>query len=201
MNSKKITRTQVISSVLDQNKAQIQMSIGTIVAIVLFMVFMVLGLILVRTIFTGSIENINSIDQSVKNEINKLFSEDDTRKIVVYPPTREISIKKGNEGGFGFSIRNINIGSSASESFSYSVSFIESSCSLSQQQAEGLIILGKSGSNIIIPSGSSLEDPVLVKFQISESVPLCSVRYGVSVQNGGAAYGNTVTVDLKILPS
>ena len=180
-------------------KAAIEMSVGTIVTIVLLMTTLILGLVMVRTIFSGSIENINSIDQAVKTEINKLFAEDDARKIVVYPPTRQITVKQGAEGGFGFSIRNTNEGDIGSTDFSYSVSFVESSCGLTAAQAESLIVLGKSsGSSLQIASGNSMDNPILVKFSVSDTVPLCSIRYGINIQNGGEVYGNTVTIDLKI---
>src|SRR3989344_6002665 len=149
-------------------KAAIEMSVGTIVTIVLLMTTLILGLVLVRNIFSGSVENINSIDQAVKNEINKLFAEDDTRKIVVYPPSREISIKQGDEEIFAFSIRNTNEGNIGSTSFSYSVAFVEASCGLTAAQAEGLIILGKSGTNIEITSGNILPDPIPVRFAIPD---------------------------------
>lgn len=183
---------------MKSKKAAIEMSVGTIVTIVLLMTTLILGLVLVRNIFSGSIENINAIDQAVKNEINKLFAEDDARKIVVYPPTRQISIKQGDEGGFGFSIRNTNEGEEGSNEFSYEVVYVESSCDLDSDRAENLITLGKSGENLQIASGNSLDNPILVKFTISDSTPLCNIRYGVNIENGGEAYGNTVTVDVKI---
>lgn len=174
-----------------------EMSVGTIVTIVLLMTGLILGLVLVRTIFRGSIENINSIDQSVKNEINKLFSEDDSRKVVVFPPTRDISIKKGESGGFGFSIKNTD---SSDASFSYTVKVLEVSddCKMSESQAENLIILGKSGDNIQIPSGNSLEDPVLVRFNVPDSASLCNIRYGIDVNKGSSLFNPTVSVDLEI---
>jgi len=178
-------------------KAAMEMSVGTIVTIVLLMTVLILGLVLVRTIFKGSVENINSIDQSVKNEINKLFSEDDSRKVVVYPATRDISIAKGSEGGFGFSIRNTE---PSDQTFTYTVtvSEIPSGCQMTQQEAEGLIILGKTGS-VQIPSGDSLENPVLVKFSVGESASICNIRYGLNVkQNDGTLYLPTVSVDLNI---
>ena len=89
-------------------KAQLEMSVGTIVTIVLLTLALILGVILTNTIFQGAKENINSIDQSVKTEINKLFAEDTSRMIVVYPPTMQVSIAKGTPGGFGFSIRNVD---------------------------------------------------------------------------------------------
>ena len=179
--------------------AAIEMSVGTIVTIVLLMTTLILGLVLVRNIFSSSVENINSIDQAVKSEINKLFSEDDARKISVYPPTKQIGVKQGDEGGFGFSIRNTNQGASDSTEFSYGVVFIESSCGLNEDEAEDLIILGKKSENDLqILSGNSLDSPILVRFSISDSVPLCNIRYGLNIENGGEIYGNTVTIDLKI---
>jgi len=179
-------------------KAQMQMSVGTIVTIVLLMTVLILGLVLVRTIFKGATSNIDSIDQAVKAEINKLFAEDNNRKIVVYPPTREISIKKGDEGGFGFSIRNLD---QEDGSFSYEVKAVETSCGLSLSKADDLIILGKSSSGINVKSGSITDDGLLVKFKISENVPLCNIRYSIDVEKDGIQYGNTITVDLNVDPS
>src|SRR3989344_967194 len=106
-------------------KAAMEMSVGTIVTIVLLVTVLILGLTLIRTIFKSSIDNINGIDQSVKNEINKLFGEDDKIKVIVYPPSRLITIQKGNEEGlgFGFSIRNLE---ETEGRFSYTISYIES---------------------------------------------------------------------------
>lgn len=175
------------------------MSVGTIVTIVLLITVLILGLVLVRTIFSGSIENINSIDQAVKNEINKLFSEDSSRTIVVYPPTRSISIKEGEQGGFGFSIRNLE---SQDKTFRYDVLYDSSSCNINSASAQNLIVLGKTGNNINIASGRVLENPILVRFDISNDVPLCNIRYNIQVkdQTSGTIYGSTVSVDLEILP-
>lgn len=110
---------------ITSKKAAMEMSVGTIVTIVLLMTVLILGLILVRTIFKGAVENINGIDQAVKGEINKLFAEDSSRKIVVYPPTRLVKIQKGQQDlGFGFSIRNVE---GSASSFSYSISAEETS--------------------------------------------------------------------------
>lgn len=183
-------------------KAAMEMSVGTIVTIVLLMTVLILGLVLVRGIFSSSIENIDSIDQNVKNEINKLFTEDSSRQIVIYPPTREIAIKKGETGGFGFSIRNTMQDNRA---FSYTVTESENSCGMSESEAEDLIILGKSGDGINIGSGNVLDNPILVKFDISENTPLCNIRYNLDVEyldenNQKKQYGNTVSIDLEIKP-
>jgi hypothetical protein len=180
-------------------KAAMEMSVGTIVTIVLLMTVLVLGLVMIRSIFKSTTTSIDSIDQSVKNEINKLFSQDSSKKVVIYPQAREISIKKGDTGGFGFSIRNTN---EESGTFSYEVSVGEDGVSckgMTPAAAESLIILGKKGQNILVPSGDALETPILVKYQIPDSATLCNIRYNLDIYKDGQVYTPTVSVDLEIL--
>jgi len=53
------------------NKAAMEMSVGTIVTIVLLTAVLILGLVLIRTIFQSSTESIESIDTAIKAEIDK----------------------------------------------------------------------------------------------------------------------------------
>ena len=183
-------------------KAQMQMSIGTIVTIVLLMTVLILGLVLVRTIFSGAIENINSIDQSIKNEINKLFAEEDSRKVVIYPPTRLITIKKGNQDylGFAFSIRNLE---TTEGEFTYNVFVndpdIRQKCNINVQEAESWIKAGKSGRVTIAP-GDLMLDPEFVRFLIPDNAPPCLIRYGIDVKKENQQYANTINIDIKIEP-
>jgi len=181
---------------IKSKRAAMEMSVGTIVTIVLLMTVLILGLVLVRSIFSSSIENIDGIDQAVKGEINKLFSEDNSRKIVIYPATRLVKIKKGEQNlGFGFSIRNVG---ETTEKFSYSISAEEASCDMRLADAESLITLGKERNNIVIPAGSIMDDPVFVRFAIPESAPPCQIRYSILVEQGTQPYGSSIDVDLVI---
>lgn len=182
-------------------RAQMQMSVGTIVTIVLLMTVLILGLVLVRTIFFGAIENVDIIDQAVKNEINKLFAEDDSRKIVLYPANRLIKIKKGDEKlpGFAFSIRNVE---TTTGEFTYNVFVndpdIRKKCNINVQEAESWIQAGKSG-RITIAPGSLMVDPEFVRFSIPDSAPPCLIRYGINVEKDNQQYGNTISMDLLVL--
>src|SRR3989344_4731561 len=130
-------------------KAAIEMSVGTIVVIVLAMTMLILGLTLVRTIFSGAITSVEQVDQAVKGKINELFSEDKTKKVVIYPETRLIQIEKGNdkELGFAFSIRNID---TVGGKFSYTVNVndpdITKKCRISSAEAQSWIVAGGEGS-------------------------------------------------------
>lgn len=180
-----------------QKKAAMEMSVGTIVTIVLLMTVLILGLILVRNIFSGAVENIDGINQAIKSEINKLFAENNDRKIVVYPPTRKIIIQKGEDNlGFGFSIRNVQ---EEADKFSYVVNAVEASCSITLNEAEDFISLGKELSNIDIPAGSIMNDPIFVRFNIPDAAPPCQIRYEVLLMHkGNTIYNPSVYVDLKI---
>jgi|TARA_Y100000034_G_scaffold74012_1_gene88973 hypothetical protein len=185
---------------ISKKQGQMQMSVGTIVTIVLLMTVLILGLVLVRTIFSGAIENIDSIDQSIKSEINKLFAEDDFRKIIIYPPTRVVTIKKGNEKplGFAFSIRNIDV---TEGDFTYEVFLndpdIRENCNINIEEAESWIKAGRTG-KLTIPPGSIMIDPEFVRFSIPENAPPCWVRYGIDVEKDRIQYNPTINVDLKV---
>ena len=182
---------------IKQKKAAMEMSVGTIVTIVLLMSVLVLGLVLIRTIYSSSVENIKGIDQEVKGQIRKLFAEEDSRKVVIYPSTREITIKKGqDDAGFGFSIRNVQ---QEPDGFSYEVIAQETSCSMRLSEAERLISLGKEGRNINLPAGSFMDQPIFVRFKIPETAPPCDVRYQLQVFDGtNGPYTPPIQIDLHI---
>lgn len=177
--------------------AQMQMTMGTLVTIVLLTMVLILGGYFVNQIFSSATENIEGIDQAVKNEINKLFSEDDSRKIVVYPPTRSIKIKKGEDSlGFGFSIRNVK---EEAGKFSYEISAVELSCStLRLSEAEDLIVLGRSRTNIQLPAGTIMDQPIFVRFNIPVDIPPCQIRYEIQLYHQGTSYAPPIDVDLEI---
>ncbi|MBU2562315.1 MAG: hypothetical protein KKF68_01500 [Nanoarchaeota archaeon] len=173
-----------------------EMSVGTIVTIVLLMSVLILGLVLVRTIFSGAVKNIEGIDAAVESEIQKLFAESDTKKIVIIPSTREIEIKKGEDTrGFGFSIRNIG---GEADKFSYTISAEEVSCSMRLSEAEDLIALGREKNNIQISAGDIMEYPMFVKFSIPETAPPCKITYAINMEKGNQIYGSSVEVYLEI---
>jgi len=176
-------------------KAAMEMSMGTIVTIILLVVVLVLGVFFIQRIFGAGSTAIDQIDKQVQNEINKLFTEEG-KKVVIYPPSREITMKKGDSGGFGFSIKNS--GSSAA-TFSYKVeaSEVNSECELSIPEATDLISLGRVGENYELGSGDTLENAILVKYTIPEDTPLCQIRYMLNVYKDNDPY-DSLSVDLYI---
>lgn len=79
-------------------KGAIELSISTVVIIVLAMSMLVLGLILIRNIFKGATESVNILDKKVQNAIAGMFNEENSGDVVVYlSPDRNFYIKPNSE--------------------------------------------------------------------------------------------------------
>jgi hypothetical protein len=171
-----------------------EMSVGTMVTIVLLVIVLVLGIFFIQRIFTSGTNAIDGIDTKIQTEIDNLFAQEG-KKIVVYPKEREITMDQGDSGGFGFSIENKDL---TDGTFTYQVLVeeIASGCQLTNEQAESLIILGKSGTKEL-GSGAKLDDAIFVKFSIPETAPICAIRYSIDVEKDGDAYTSS-SMDLKI---
>src|SRR3989344_5073179 len=105
-------------------RGAIELSVGTIVIIVLAMSMLILGLILVKNIFSGSIHNVDILNDKVKGEIEKLFVED--RRTVVYLPRTGAEIKQGEGWGVAFGVKNLERGTNEVGSFEYNVTLSDS---------------------------------------------------------------------------
>jgi hypothetical protein len=178
-------------------KGQMEMSVGTIVTIVLLVTVLILGVVLIKNIFTSAKGVVDLTDQQLRNEVNKLFSEDS--KISIYPSTRLVEIKQETTDGVGVGIKNLLTGVSGDKKFSYVVAVsdtdIQSKCGVNAQTAEGWIVTGRAEEDIPIPSGDFSTQKVL--FEIPTGAPLCTVRFRINVEAAGVAYA-TDFFDLKV---
>ena len=179
---------------LNEKRAAMEMSVGTIVTIVLLMTVLILGLVMIRTIFKGATGAIEETNSAIEAEIATLFTKEGS-KIVVFPREREIRMNQGDQGGFAFSIENKDPDGGE---FTYEVSVeeIAANCQMTDSQAESLIVLGRSGSENL-RSGARLDESIFVKFSIPETAPLCLIRYSIEVEKDGEPYTSS-TMDLEI---
>jgi len=167
-----------------QKKGALELSIGTIVIIVLAMTMLILGLVLIRTIFTGAKYNVDTMNNKVMNEINKLFVED--KKTVIYLAGNEAEIKQGKTWGIAFGIKNLEQGVASSSKFDYEVIVsdpdIKKNCQITEQVAEDWIKTGRADSVNIAPGDSYYG---IVRFNVPTGAPLCTVRYHLEVKSTG----------------
>ena len=88
---------------IKNKKAAIELSIGTIVIIVLAMSMLILGLVLVKNIFSGATDSVDELNDKVQSEIIKLFTEEVADVIVKLGSDNTARIKSGT-GSFDVAI-------------------------------------------------------------------------------------------------
>jgi hypothetical protein len=172
------------------NKGAIELSIGTIVVIVLAMSMLILGLILVKNIFTGATYNVDQMNSKVQDEIKKLFVDENT-KSVVYLSNRLAQIKQNAQWGVAFAYKNTLKGSTTVPKFRYEIalddSSLRSTCpGIGVKEVESWIKTGQSSSPVPLPAGET--KPGLVRFSIPEGAPLCVFRFNIIIYADNQAY-------------
>ena len=109
--------------ITQNKKGAMEMSVGTIVTIVLLMSVLVLGIFMIQKIFSGSNDAIDSVNDQVSSEITKLFSESQ-EDLILYPQSGRVTVKKGNvPSGAAFSYKNPEL---ESKTFVWTVEALES---------------------------------------------------------------------------
>lgn len=175
----------------------IEMSVGTIVIIVLAMSMLILGMVLVKNIFSGASENVLQMNDKVKDQINKLFVED--KRTVVYLPNQIAKIEQNENWGVAFGVKNLQKGTAEVGRFHYEVIVsdpdVRTKCGVGERDIEAWIKTGRSDDMSIAPGQSYFG---IVRFLIPENAPLCTVRFHVDVTKDNQAYA-TDFFDVEVL--
>ncbi|MBR9705428.1 hypothetical protein GOV14_00160 [Candidatus Pacearchaeota archaeon] len=79
-----------------QKKAAMELSIGTVVVLVLAMAMLVLGGVLVKKIFFGATESVDELTGKVRNQIADLFAKGDSNIIIKLGSDKSADVKQGD---------------------------------------------------------------------------------------------------------
>lgn len=169
---------------LKNKKAAMEMSVGTIVTIVLLMSVLVLGLFLVQKIFGVSTNAIDAVDSQVQSELGKVF-ENDAGTLSVYPSSREITLKKKGDTpkGFAFAVKNDGIITKTFSYILYAEDVTKCGSGFTKQNANSLL-LGASGSFSLKSGEDTIASKDLIRFVLNEDVPLCTMIYRLKICEG-----------------
>ena len=177
---------------VNSKRAAMEMTMGTMVTIVLLVTVLILGLVLVRTIFRSGTDAISDIDSAVQDEIRKLFA-DEGKTLVVYPSSRQLTLEKDDDPkGFAFSVKNNDL---EDRDFTYNIKadpgfdFTRCGTTFTEARANRWLLIN-SGSFSLGP-GKDLELPELVLFDIPGSAPPCTIPYRLDVESQGENYAGT----------
>src|SRR3989344_530994 len=78
-------------------RGAIELSVGTIVIIVHAMSMLILGLVLVKNIFSIATDSVDKIDDKVQGEITKLFTQETSNVVVKLGAGKTIDVKPGDD--------------------------------------------------------------------------------------------------------
>jgi len=181
---------------MKNKKAAMELTMGTLVTIVLLVMVLILGGYFVNKIFHSAIKVADMTDEQLTNEINKLFTEES--KLIIYPSTKIVKIKQEDVDEVGIGVKNLIAGGSESGNFSYQIVVADASdCRESDEEVAKWIIVGEREDNIPIPAGELSVQRV--RFRIPSGSSLCIARFRVNVFSNGQSY-STDSFDVEIKP-
>jgi len=183
-----------------KKRGAMELSVGTIVVIVLAMSMLILGLVLVKNIFGASNKIVSMTEDQLVSEVQQLFGAE--KKLAIYPTNKQIDAKIGKKTGFGIAIKNKVQGGATPQKFSYEVVVndpdIQTKCGFGPDTVKTWLIhgTGRAGSDIEIPPSEIKGEIVL--FTVPEGTSLCTIRLGVTVKYGTSIYSSeSVDVEIK----
>jgi len=91
-------------SILESKKGAIELSMTTVVVIVLSMTMLILGLTLVRSIFQGATSSVNTINEKTKAQINNLFANEQQSNLLVSLGSDKTAKVSADTASFGVAI-------------------------------------------------------------------------------------------------
>ena len=172
-----------------KKRAAMELSMSTIVIVVLSMSMLILGLVLVNSLFKGAGSVVDMTQSQLTERISNIFGKEE--KLAVYPTNREISASPGKLAGFGIGIKNLRQGKN-DNTFSYEVIVsdpdIEKKCGVSAEEALSWISTGRAEQGISIAPKELVAGKVILR--VPEGSELCDFRYRINAMYGDKAYAS-----------
>ena len=180
-------------------RAAMELSMSTIVVLVLAMTMLILGLVLVRSIFTGATESVNDINDKVKGEISSLFV-DESSKIVINLGADRIAKVKADTDNFGvsFAAKTLDGSSVIPKRMKYKLALDEGSRNncieeIGRRETENLFHQ-TTGTNIEFDEFEGDTAFTIVSLDIPDATPLCSQKVFVDVTDNNEPVGRTTFI-------
>lgn len=172
-------------------KGAMELSVSTIVIVVLSMIMLIVGSVIVKKVACTTINGIDKLDENMKESIIETFK--DTNQKITFKEYQN-KVPKGVEYGIGFGIKNL-LGSK--KEFSYKINVRDvGSCNFKKEDAEKWITLGKEDS-FSIAGGEIYTSKFMLL--IPENVENCKLRYTMTVYTNDKEIYDSSNVDVEII--
>ncbi len=167
-------------SILHSKRGAIELSMTTVVIIVLSMTMLILGLTLVRTVFTSAKNAVDLTDAQVRDQIKKLFVQEDQRS-AIYLTEQKASIKQGEAYSIAFGIRNV--GNDAP--FTYTTKLVSKNC-VRDDPMKWFALPPSTSEPITIAGGGVFSNRLALK--PSDTAELCLAQFRIEVKKDNVVY-------------
>ena len=168
-------KTHPRRKILREKRGALELSMNTIVIIVIGVTLLTLGLRWIYGLFGGLEERTGEIDEQLKKQISSLFEGGD-ESLIVRP--NSVTVQQGKNKDIVFSIRNA-IADGKEHKFSYQIRLTNPE-GKSVEQVMGWITASP-GLEIKVPSGQLHYE--LVPVDIPKSAPLGTYRFEVTLKS------------------
>ncbi|HLC87247.1 MAG TPA: hypothetical protein VJH65_03175 [Candidatus Nanoarchaeia archaeon] len=169
-------------------KAAMELTMGTMVTIVLVVAALILGLVLVQKIFTGATESVDIINTKVQSEINNLFADESSTVIVKLGADNRAKIRVGTDYfGIGIGAITYDGGQSSRERLQYKLKLDEearTSCvrTLGKEATENLLNQNVD-TWISFDAFDGSNSYAVIAFTIPKATPTCTQKIYVDVKD------------------
>jgi|SRR3989344_2436158 len=164
----------------------LELSIGTIVVIVIGMSMLILGLVLVRTIFSGARGSVDTLNDQVMNEIVDLFGDESGNLLIKLGSTNSVTVKPGDEF-------NVAIGAQHPAGESITRNTIQYRIQLDEAGSDNCVRkIGKTGAEGLfatpvnvwndLGSFAGSTGAALIQIKVPDGTPVCSQKVNVDVK-------------------
>ena len=180
-------------------KGAMELSMSTVVVLVLAMTMLILGLVLVRSIFKGATGSVNDINEKVKGEIAGLFV-DETSKIIVNLGADRVAKIPADTANFGisFGAKTIDGSSVIPKRMKYKLTLDDASrenCfkEIGRKETENLF-QQVIGTNIEFDEFEGDTAFTIVSLSIPEATTLCAQKVFVDVTDNNEPVGRSTFI-------
>lgn len=164
----------------------LELSIGTIVVIVIGMSMLILGLVLVRTIFSGSTASIEDLNEQVQNEILDIFDDNTGNLVIKLGSADTAKVKPGERFNVAIGAQHPDGAAVTRGSLLYQVSLADDSDEnclrlMGRQRAEDMFVTRLNTWNEFDRySGSNAF--ALVEIDVPSGTPRCTQKVNVDMR-------------------
>lgn len=194
-NQKEVIGVRLFNFKKNSKKGSLELSINSIVILILAITMLGLGLTFMNKLFGGTVEKFDKITGSIDQETKRKITDDlETNRVILSPDT--VKIKKGSKQTLYLGVKNnIGQGSGSATPFSIEVGACSSIDPLSCASAQSLKV--ETFQSVSLKSGEkSIRD---VRITVGSDVKPDIYTYPITVKAGsGSEFDETLTLTVEV---